>query len=393
MISLARYAALLERPALRSVIVTSVLGRLPIGITGLAILLLAQSASGSFALGGGTAACYVAGLASAAPLLGRLIDRYGPRPLLLACALAFPAALGALVAAMNLQAPVWTHFALAAAAGASSPPITVCMRTFLKQQLAEDALLATAYALESVLIETIFIVGPLLVALFVAIASPAIAVLFAAGCGFAGTLLFRRSHALAHWRIEPRTGSSLLGPLAEPGFVPLLAVIFCYASAFGLVEIGTTAYAVEIDAPALAGVLLGLMSLGSAAGGLAYGSRSWHVPLGRQFALTLALMGLGVAPLVLPSPVWAFAGGCMLAGVVMAPALIIQSMLVAKTARPEHSTEAFTWSATGLLAGVGIGLSLGGVLLEHARSPAVFAAAAAVSLAAGALASLSLRRR
>jgi predicted MFS family arabinose efflux permease len=85
---------------------------------------------------------------------------------------------------------------------------------------------------------------------------------------------------------------------------------------------------------------------------------------------------------------WAPAFGlwCIAAGVAMAPALIMQSMLVARISPQQHSTEAFTWSSTGLLTGVGLGLTLGGVLLEYARSPAVFAAAAALSLAAGALA-------
>lgn len=355
--------------------------------------MLAQDTTGSFGTGGAVAACYVVGLAAVAPLLGRLIDRYGPRPTLLSCALAFPSALAGLVAALSAPAPRWLAFTLAAVAGACFPPITVCMRTFFKQRLKDEALLSTAYSLESVLIELIFILGPVLVAVFVALASPAAAVLFAAACGCAGTLLFQRSQALTQWRIEARGRTSLFGPLAEPGFVPLLTVIVCYASAFGLVEIGTTAYATESGGPALAGVLLGIMSIGSAAGGLVYGSRSWHLPLARQFPIMLGLMGLGVAPLALLSSAWSFALWCLAAGIAMAPALIMQSMLVARHSRPEHSTEAFTWSSTGLLAGVGLGLTIGGALLEFARSPAVFAAAAGLSIAAGLLALLLVKTR
>jgi len=386
LISLARYSTLLAQPTLRSSIAASFLGRLPIGITGLAILMLAQASTGSFARGGTVAACYTVGLAALAPALGRAIDRYGPRPLLLASAFAFPATLVALILALRSSEPLWIAGALAAAAGACFPPITVCMRSFLKQRLKDDALLAAAYSLESVLIETIFILGPLLVAFFVALVSPAAAVAFAAACGCAGTLLFRASRALAEWRIEPRRIASMLGPLAGRGFVPLLAVVVCYASAFGLVEIGTIAYAGELGRPAFAGVLLGIMSVSSAAGGLVYGSRSWGLPLARQFALALAVMGLGVAPLALLAPDWAFALWCLPAGLAMAPALIMQAMLVAKLSRPEHSTEAFTWSATALLTGVGIGLTLGGWVLEFARSPWALGAAALLSLVAGLLA-------
>ena len=392
-VSLARYTELLTRRTLRAAIAASVIGRLPIGITGLAILMLAQDSSGSFGRGGAVAACYVAGLAVVAPLFGRLIDRYGPRLPLLFCALTFPSSLAALVAALSSAAPWWMSFALAAATGACFPPITVCMRTFLKQQLKDEMLLAAAYSLESVLIELIFILGPVIVAVFVALASPSAAALFAAACGCIGTLLFQRSEALRRWRIEPRGSADLLGPLSQPGFPSLLAVILCYASAFGLVEIGTTAYATESGGPAAAGVLLGVMSIGSAVGGLVYGSRSWRMPLPRQFALMLAVMGVAIAPLALLAPLWMFGLWCLAAGVSMAPALIMQSMLVAKNSRAEHSTEAFTWSSTGLLAGVGVGLTIGGALLEYARSPAVFAAAAVLSLAAGVLALLVLRQK
>lgn len=392
MISLARYATLLERPEMRHSILVSVIGRLPIGILGLAILLAARASTDSFGVAGAVAACYVAGLAVMAPVLGRTIDRSGPAPTLLACACVFPAALIALVSALRFGAPPWTAFPLAALAGATFPPITVCLRAFMRRFLLEQALLTAGYSLESVLIEVIFIVGPLLVALFVAYLSAASAVLFAAACGLIGTLLFRRSPAIAGWRIEERKAASLMGPLVVPGFAPLLAVIFAYSGTFGLVEIGITAYAAEIGKPALAGVILGLMSVGSAAGGLAYGSRNWRPPLPRQFAVMLLLMGLGIAALGIIVNTIAFVVVSIVAGIVMAPALIIQSMLVAGTAPSQFATEAFTWSASCLLSGVGLGLVAGGLILEHASSATVFVAGGLVAAGAATLAHSSLHR-
>jgi MFS family permease len=392
MFSLDRYATLLSRPDLKATIIASVIGRLPIGIAGLAILLLVQNASGSFAHGGAAAAAYTAGLACTAPILGRIIDRAGPRGILIACAIAYPSALCTFVLSVQGGAAVVPALALAALAGAFFPPITVCMRTFYRQQLGDDALLAAAFSLEAILIETIFILGPMLVAFFVAGLSAAAAVLFAAACSLAGVILFLRSPALRRWRVEARARATLFGPLAERGFVPLLAVILCYSVAFGLVEIGVTAHAAEAGTPALAGVLLGVMSAGSAAGGLAYGSRSWGLTLTKQFSAVLFLMAAGVVLLALVRNEWLYALLCTIAGIVMAPALTIQAILVAKTASPEHSTEAFTWSATGLLAGVGAGLAAGGWLVERWASPATFLAAAAAALVASALA-LMLRAR
>src|SRR6185503_18888191 len=105
----------------------------------------------------------------------------------------------------------------------------------------------------------------------------------------------------------------------------------------------------------------------------------------------LAVMGAGLMVLALPWGPWPFAFWSLFAGVVMAPALIVQSMLVAKTARPEHMTEAFTWSASALLSGVGIGVAGGGALLEYFRSPAVLAAGSAAALISAAAAHIAKR--
>lgn len=389
MISLDRYSAVLRTRETRLIVVASVLGRLPIGVTGLAVLLLVQRSNDSFAQAGAASAAYVAGLASFAPVLGRWIDRAGPQAPLLFCGIVFPSALTLLVAAVSAGEAELTVL-LSAMAGAGFPPISVCMRTYFRHRLADERLLAAAYSLESVLIELIFIAGPLIVAVFVAASSPALAVLFAAACGGIGSFLFRSSSALQGWRHDDQKRSGLLGPLANPRFSALIAVVLCYAMAFGLLEIGITAYATERDRPALAGVLLGLMSAGSALGGLAYGSRSWGAALSRQFAATLAIMGIGLAVLAIPWSPWLFAPLTVLAGIVIAPALIIQSILVSKAAASDQVTEAFTWSTSALLGGIGLGLLAGGALLELWTSAAAFGVAGAAAMLAALAARLVL---
>jgi hypothetical protein len=139
MISLARYSSLLAHPDFKSVLIASIIGRLPIGVTGLSILLLAQGATGSFARGG-TAACCLCSRSCLFRTDSRTHHRsIGPRSVLVWCSIAFPVSLIALVAAVRSEADgVLLPLAAAFAAGANFPPITVCMRTFFRRRLAES---------------------------------------------------------------------------------------------------------------------------------------------------------------------------------------------------------------------------------------------------------------
>lgn len=350
-------------------------------------MLVAQEISGSFAQAGLLAGAYVAGLALAAPWIGRRVDRHGPRAPLVACAISHPALLCALVACVRFTASTPAALGCAFLAGATFPPITACMRAFLKQRLGKtDALLLAAFSMESLLIESIFILGPALVALFVAFASAQAAVLFCAVCATSGTIWFLRSPAIGHWRIEPANSRGIMGPLSNPGFLALLAIITLYASAFGMVEMGVTGHATAIGHPAMAGLLLALMSIGSAAGALAYGGRSWSPPLPFQFSFALLIMGCATIALGFIDRPWVFALASIAAGTAMAPGLIIQSMLVARLSRPEHATEAFTWSATALLAGISGGIAAAGWILEHHPVPTAFTLAGATACCAAGLA-------
>lgn len=393
MISLERYHRFFNVPGMGTTMLASVVGRLPIGVTGLAILLFVQGKSGSFALAGTASAFYIIGLALVAPLLGRLIDRNGPRQILMACSTAYPAALLGLVVLVLQAAHPAAVAACALVAGAALPPVTICMRTLYPRVLGDVdvALLQTAYSVDSALVEMVFIVGPALVALFVAADHPAGAVMLAAVCAAVGGVIFLRSPAIRGWAMSQAGGRRpRLALQRYPRLLAVFAATVMYSVAFGLFEVAVTAFAAQQGAPAAAGIALALASAGSAAGALVYGSRHWSPPLPRQFLIGLGLMATGTLLLAAVGNLYLFALASIVAGAPMAPVIATQSLLVSRLAPREMLAEAFTWGSTCLLGGIGIGIAAGGLLAEYAAPSLILLASAVATACAGVIAWLAL---
>lgn len=366
MITLQRYQDLFQVPELRTTLVLSIAGRMPIGIAGLAILLFVQSRADSFALAGTASALYVLGLGIVAPFLGRIIDRLGPRPVLAACAMLYPAALLGLTATVLAAAPVVWISVMAMLAGATLPPISACIRALYPRLVPDPALLHTAYSVDSGLVEAVFIAGPALVAACVALGTPETAVLLAALFGAFGTLSFVRAPPVRRWvAAPPHDQRDWIGVLRHPKLVLVFGVTLLYSFAFGLFELAVTAHASAQGVPAAAGIALALASVGSGAGAFVYGARHWHAPLHRQLVVALVLMAGGMLLLVPIEDLTLYALANLVAGVPMATVIATQSLLVSHLAPRERLAESFTWGATCLLVGVSGGIAAGGALAER----------------------------
>lgn len=338
---------------------------MPIGIAGLAILLFVQDRAGSFALAGSAAALYTLGFGAVAPVLGRLIDRFGPRPVLTACALLYPGALVGLAALVFAQAGPTAICAAALVAGAALPPITACTRALYPRLITEPGVLQSAYSIDSALVEVVFVVGPALVAGCVALGHPEAAVFLAALTAATGAVLFIRTPSIRGWAAAAAlTQRDWAGVLRYPKLLVLYGATVLYSLSFGLYEVAVTAHAAAKGAPAVAGVALALASLGSGVAAFVYGSRHWRAPLKRQLVRALAAMTAGSLLLVPIDHLALYATANLVAGAPMATVIATQSLLLARFAPRERLAESFTWGTTCLLAGIGGGIAAGGVMAE-----------------------------
>jgi len=385
------YAEFLRVPDVKRMVIAAWLSRLPTGMMGLSMLLFLRDALGSFKLAGTAVGAYFIAMAISAPVQGRIIDRQGPQKLLRVTGVAQPLMLLALfmIAYFKMSFPLIVGAAILA--GIFPAPITTLTRTIWRQRFTDESARKMAFSVDAVTMELCFTVGPLLVALIITLSNPSVGFLITTTMVFAAFLIFMASPALNYWQQSSAEERHLLGPLTDPQLLLLLVVTFGLATAFGLLEVGYPALATSLSLPALAGVLLAVNSVGSAVGGAVYGVMRINMPLERQFGI---LLGMMVLPLLLHawvSQLLLLGIVAFIAGATIAPSIAAQSILVSRLAPQKYATEAFTWSSTFIVSGIGAGMASGGALAEtyNARTPFIIAALVMAAITAM---SLLLRR-
>ena len=385
----APYRRFLAMPHVAALLGTAVLARLPAGVNTLAVVLFLQARTGSFAVAGMVAGALSIGSAVGAPLQGRLVDARGARRVLLPLSLVHAGGLGAIVALGHADAGVVPMMVAAFAGGAALPPVSSVTRTLWPVMLAgEGALLSAAFALDSVLVELVFIVGPLVAAGVSLWYGPDGALAVSAVAVVAGTAALTALRPVRDMERRPHLRRGWLGALDSAGMRTLVLVTLPVGFSFGAVEITLPAYGEARGAAAWAGLLLGFNALGSAVGGLVYGGRARRRALRDSYVRLAALLPLGFLPLAGAAPLPAMALLLFAAGAVIAPLLATGYQLVGDVAPAGMVTEAYTWCITALVLGIALGSALTGALVEVAgwRSGFLVAVAAAAVGAAAALA-------
>jgi MFS family permease len=379
------YARILRVPGVALIALGTLIGRLPIGISGLAILLYVRQVTGSFAAAGASAGALALGSAAGAPLQGRLVDRRGVAMLV---PLAFAHA-GGLMAVWGIGAAgAGTALFVVASfvTGAAIPPVSSVLRSRWPYLLAEQPeLIPSAFALDSVMIEVVFVVGPLLTTAVVALVGPQYALIVSTVCVLAGTLLLLSGlHGRPGPERAPRGASAVgLGALASSGLRTLVLASFPVGFTFGSIEVVLPAFSEAEGSRALAGALIAVWAAASGIAGLVWGARGTRRTLLEAHLRFAWMLPLGVAPLLLASSPATMALLVILAGLPIAPLIASRNQLVARVTPVGTATEAYTWPLTALVTGVSLGAAAAGTVVESSSwTTAVLVATAVATLGA-----------
>jgi len=142
------------------------------------------------------------------------------------------------------------------------------------------------------------------------------------------------------------------------------------------IDLATVEFAQEHGHKPLAGLILGGDALGSAAGGLWYGSRTWHAPLRRRFAPTLGAAA-GTATFWAMPGLAALAAVMFCSGLTLSPMLISGFSLIEEQAPAGRQTEGMAWLTSAIAVGTAAGSAAAGQLIDAAGARWGYAFAAA----------------
>ena len=391
-----QYADLFRAPGVAPLVLAMIVARMPTGCTTMLLVLFVGMDYGA-ATAGAASAAWTIGLAILTPYLGRLVDHgFGPRTLRIT-AVADALSIAALIALVFFQAPAWTVLIASFLSGALNPPVSGTTRSLWKM-LVGDELLPVAYSFEILLIDTLYVSGPLLASVFIAFGIPQVGMAATTICLVVGTIVLAASKPVkryAQWGhdtwLEQTQNDQAQSDNAQAkntptGQVTLLrhpavwaVLIACMGAMMfsGWMETLIPLHFSAKGASAEGSVLISLWSVGSIAGVLGFvriQPALSRLSLAKQLVLFTALYLLPTTAVVFISGdgFWALCICMTLVGVFVSPCTNLHYQVGGQQAPDCQHAEMFSWLNTATSAGISLGALLAGNAIEIVGSQIAF---------------------
>jgi len=428
-VNFALYKETLSVPSVRQLLIIGLIARIPHSAAGVLLTLhIVLTLNQGYAAAGAAAALMTIGIAIGAPWRGRRVDRAGLRKALIP-SIIFEALIWAVVPHVSYQ---WV-LPLVFVGGLFSLPIFSVIRQSLGV-LVEGDQRRSAFALDSIFTELVFMIGPAVgaiaatsgysaVALTAVGVSASVAGLFlvwfnpptrtedsctaeesaaraADDLAAAGAAIVASAAHVQEAASELAPAGSRLARLrghVVRNFAWLtvsVAAVFVVAAGSGMVLSGTDVGIVAIlersGHQTELGIVFFFWCAASVVGGVVYGAM--HRPVS-PLLLLLGMAALTI-PMGLAKDTWTLAFLSLLPGLLCAPVLSAASEKVAELVGEERRGEAMGWYGSALTAGVALGAPLAGVFIDGVGSWAGFVSVgvAGVALCLAGLVLMKIRR-
>jgi MFS family permease len=358
------WARVVSAPQVAALSGASIVARMPFGMGGISIVIFVHARTGSFGTAGLVTGFYTLAFALAGPLLGRQVDRRGPRVVLAPASVVCALGLCAIVAIGEGSAATVPLVLASVVAGAAIPPVGgVLRRTWPALVPRRD--LHTAYLFDAILVEVVFVCGPLLTGLLAAAVDPAAPFIAAAAFVLLGTAWFLLVPVVRAERPAEPQHRHPAGALASPAIRFIIFAGLPIGASVGALDVSLPAFGAAHGSSALGGLFAASLAVGSMLGAAGYGALGGRLGDLRQATLRLGIyQPLVIVPLLAaPSPA-VLVPLTMIAGSFAAPMITLRSRVAELTMPPGTGTETFTWLLLSVMVGASASSALTGPLVE-----------------------------
>ncbi|PCE13581.1 hypothetical protein AUC47_07140 [Microbacterium sp. SZ1] len=351
------------------------IARLPFAMMVVGVLTVVVSARGSLSLGGLTSAAVGLGTACFGPLLGAAADRFGQRFVLLALAIANGAMLVVFTLVVYGGAADALVLVAAFGIGATAPQVAPMSRsrlvTMITERMPEAArprTLSGTMAYESAADETVFVFGPFLVGILASVIAPwaplvGAALLTVVFVG--GFALHPSARAVSIHRGDDGRAPSSASDLFRPRLLVVVLGILGVGMFFGTMLTSLTSFMADRGAAEEAGLLYGVMGVGSAllALGVAWLPARFTLRA-RWLVFSGILLGGTLLLLFVDTPATMMVALAIM-GVGIGPTLVTQYSLGAARSPLGRSATVMTMLGSAVVVGQSIGAAVAGELAEN----------------------------
>jgi MFS family permease len=355
------------------------IARLPISMVGIGVLMYVEAERGSYTIAGAVSGSIAIASAIGGPLSSRLIDKLGQHRVLPIQILIITICSFALVLLIPSNVPAPYLFIFSIGSGIAYPSIGALVRSRWTALLVSGPILLTAFSIESIIDELIFIVGPTIAATTSVKIHPAapqvIAIFLLAGGG-----LWLASMRNSEPPINAHQGKRGKPVIFQNGLIYLWGVHIASGIFFGAIETSIIAFTKIAGQPIYAGIVIALWSFGSLVGGIVYGGVHFKSPLHKHLIVVSFLLVPATAAMVFVNSIFMLALLTIAAGIGVSPLLIASAAITQRRSPVGRTTEAIATMYSGIGLGFAFALAMAGWLIDNRGTDYSFALGAMAAL-------------